>query len=150
MNKIIETIKEIHNKDICMFKVGTFYHIYNKDAEILSYILKYKIKELGENHKECGFPLGALPKVTAKLEDLKINYLTLDRRNNYDVDAKEDYKNLNNYEKYYQKAHRYVNNYKRIEKLSDFLKENIEKECFSELIKRAENVIYEGRKIQSN
>ena len=37
MNKIIETIEEVHNKDICMFKVGNFYHIYNKDAEIFKY-----------------------------------------------------------------------------------------------------------------
>ena len=147
MNKIIETIKEIHNRDICMFKVGTFYHIYNKDAEILSYIFKYKIKEIGENLKECGFPIAALPKVMAKLENLKINYLTLDRRNNYDVDAKEDYKKLNNYEKYYEKAHRYINNNKRIKNLTMFLEENIEKENFKELMKNLEDVVYERRKI---
>lgn len=147
---MIETIKEIHSKDICMFKVGTFYHIYNKDAEILSYIFKYKIKEHGENLKECGFPLAALPKVTAKLENLKINYLTIDRRNNYDVDSKENYKNLNNYEKYYKKAHEYIKYNKRIENISDFLKGNIEKEDFSRLLKRLEDVINERRKIQGN
>ena len=147
MNKIIETIEEVHNKDICMFKVGNFYHIYNKDAEILSYVFKYKIKELGENLKECGFPIVVLPKIMAKLEDLKINYLTLDRRNNYDVDTKEDYKNLNNYEKYYEKAHKYINKNKKIKKISNFLEENIEKEDFSELIKRMEDIINERRKI---
>ena len=147
MNKIIETIEEVHNKDICMFKVGNFYHIYNKDAEILSYVFKYKIKELGENLKECGFPIVVLPKIMAKLEDLKINYLTLDRRNNYDVDTKEDYKNLNNYEKYYEKAHKYINHSKKIKKISNFLEENIEKEDFSELIKRMEDIINERRKI---
>ena len=150
MNKIIETIREIHSKDICMFKVGTFYHVYNEDAEILSYVLGYKIKEIRENLKGCGFPVGALPKVTAKLEDLKINYLTLDRRNNYDVDSKEDYKNLNNYEKYYEKAHKYINYNKRIDNISNFLKENIEKEDFSILMKRLEDVVNERRKIQSN
>lgn len=147
MNKMIETIKEIHNKDICMFKVGTFYHIYNKDAEILSYILGYKIKEIGENLKECGFPVAALPKVMTKLEILKINYLTLDRRNNYDVDTKEDYKNLNNYEKYFEKAHRYINNRKRIKKLTDFLEKNIKEKNFAEIMKKLEDTIYERRKV---
>lgn len=34
MNKMIETIKEIHTKDICLFKIGTFYHAYGRDAFI--------------------------------------------------------------------------------------------------------------------
>ena len=99
MNKMIETINEVNSKYVCMFKIGTFYHAYNRDSYILSYLFKYKIKELGNNHKECGFPIAALPKVMAKLEEKEINYLVLDRRNNYDVDNKEDYKNLNNYDK---------------------------------------------------
>ena len=44
MNKMIETIKEIHTKDICLFKIGTFYHAYGRDAYILSYMFGYKIK----------------------------------------------------------------------------------------------------------
>ena len=90
----------------------------------------------------------ALPKVMAKLENLKINYLTLDRRNNYDVDLREDYKNLNNYKKYYEKAHKYINYTKRIDNISNFLKENIEKEDFLKLMQRLEDVAYEGRKVQ--
>ena len=43
MNKMIETIKEIHTKDICLFKIGTFYHAYGRDAYILSYMFGYKI-----------------------------------------------------------------------------------------------------------
>ena len=30
MNEMIKTIKEIHSKDVCMFKIGTFYHAYGK------------------------------------------------------------------------------------------------------------------------
>jgi len=26
MNEMIKTIKEIHKHDICLFKIGTFYH----------------------------------------------------------------------------------------------------------------------------
>ena len=50
----------------------------------------------------------ALPKVTSKLENSQINYIVIDRRNNYDVDLKEDYKNLNKYDKYYEKANKII------------------------------------------
>ena len=108
MNKMIETIKEIHTKDICLFKIGTFYHAYGRDAYILSYMFGYKIKDLEKKYKECGFPVSAISKVCAKLENNKINYLIIDRRNNYDVDEKEDYKNLNRYAEFYEKANKYV------------------------------------------
>ena len=62
MNKMIETIKEIHTKDICLFKIGTFYHAYGRDAYILSYMFGYKIKDLEKNYKECGFPVSAISK----------------------------------------------------------------------------------------
>ena len=92
MNKMIEEIKTINPKSICLYKDGTFYHVYGRDAVIMSCLFNYSIKEIGENHKECGFPIGALSKVVAKLQNLEINYLLIDRRNNYDVDEKEDYK----------------------------------------------------------
>ena len=38
VNKMIKTIKQIHKEDILMIKVGTFYHVYGKDAYIISYI----------------------------------------------------------------------------------------------------------------
>lgn len=55
MNEMIKTIKEIHSKDICLFKIGTFYHAYGRDAYILSYIFGYKIKDLEKNIKNVVF-----------------------------------------------------------------------------------------------
>ncbi len=147
MNKMINTIKDVHHNYVCMYKVGTFYHVYNKDAYIMSYIFDYKIKEVGNELKECGFPLSALPKVTAKLESRKINYMTIDRRNNYDVDSKENYKNLNNYDKFYEKARKYINKQKRIDNISCFLKENINEEDFLDIVNGMEKVMYERRKV---
>ena len=72
MNEMIKTIKEIHKNDLCMFKIGTFYHCYGRDAYILSYIFVYKMKSLEKNYKECGFPVSAINKIMAKLEILKI------------------------------------------------------------------------------
>ena len=95
MKDIIKTIKEIHKETICLFRVGTFYHCYNRDAYILSYFFHYKIKRLELNEVECGFPVASIGKITAKLENHKINYTIIDRRNNYDEEQFQNYKNLN-------------------------------------------------------
>ena len=144
MNKMINEIKEIHSKDVCLFKVGSFYHAYGRDACVMSYLFDYKVKELGDNHKECGFPIGAVNKVTAKLQNSSINYLLIDRRNNYEVDEKEDYKVNNKYDCIYEKANKYVNCKKRINNIIQFLEENIEKENITKKLARMEEIIYEG------
>ncbi|MBR2785959.1 MAG: hypothetical protein IKD76_00380 [Clostridia bacterium] len=85
MNKMINEIKEIHPDFVCLYKVGTFYHAYGRDAYIMSFLFDYKIKELGDNHKECGFPISTVSRITAKLQNSCVSYLLIDRRNNYDV-----------------------------------------------------------------
>lgn len=144
---MIKTIKEIHSKDICLFKIGTFYHAYGRDAYILSYIFGYKIKDLEKKYKECGFPTTAIAKVCAKLESNKINYLIIDRRNNYEVDEKEDYKNLNRYTEFYEKANKYVNCKKRIDTIAEFLMENIETKNITKVLSEMEEIMYERREI---
>lgn len=134
---------------VCI-RYGTFYHIYNRDCYILSYLFGYKIKELNIKDRECGFPITALNKVMAKLEEKKINYLVLDRRNNYEVDYKEDFKNSNQYDILYKKANRYVNYKKRIDNINEFLNSNIENTEISKIIASMEDIIYERRKVQSN
>ena len=88
MNKMIDTIKDVHQNYVCMYKVGTFYHVYNKDAYIMSYIFDYKIKEVGNELKECVFPLSALPKVTAKLESSKMHRSSCLTKENDELKAK--------------------------------------------------------------
>ena len=56
----------------------------------------------------CGFPIESINKIMAKLENKKINYLIVDRRNNYDVDEFYDNKNLNTYNQTYEKAKQYI------------------------------------------
>jgi len=147
MNEMVKTIKEVHPKTICMFKIGAFYHTYNRDSYILSYLFNYKIKDLGKNHKESGFPETALPKIKSKLEDNKINYLVIDRRNNYDVDEEENYKDLNRYDKYYEKANRFINHKSRIENIVEFLNENINSDDFTKTLGKMEEVMYERREV---
>ena len=147
MNEMIKTIKEIHKNDLCMFKIGTFYHCYGRDAYILSYIFGYKMKSLEKNYKECGFPVSAINKIMAKLEILKINYILIDRRNNYEIDDKIDFKDLNEYETYYEKANIYLNYKSRIDNINSFLLENMNRKDFRKILSQIEEVIYERREV---
>ena len=61
----------------------------------------------------------------AKLEEQKVNYLILDRRNNYDVDNFYDNKNLNAYNKIYDKARKEATYMIRVEKIYEYMKQNM-------------------------
>lgn len=77
------------------------------------------------------------------MQNSSINYLLIDRRNNYEVDEKEDYKVNNKYDCIYEKANKYVNCKKRINNIIQFLEENIEKENITKKLARMEEIIYE-------
>ena len=144
---MIKKIKEIHPVDIQLVKIGTFYHAYGRDAYILSYLFKYNIKWVENDIPTVGFPVGALNSVISKLESSKINYMLLDRRNNYEVDFELRNGNLNQYNEIYEKAKIYVNILKRIQNINEFLVGNIKAENIKEIIKDIEKVIDENRKV---
>ena len=146
----VKTIKKIQVQDVVMIKIGKFVYGYGKDASILSYLFGYKIKkaEIEPTWIECGFPICSINKVMAKLEETKINYILIDRRNNYDVDEKADFRNLNMYEQIYEKASKYVKYKKRIDNITNYLTKNIEKINFINILnKLEEDIANEGRKI---
>ncbi len=145
MKEIIKNIKEIHKETVCFFRVGTFYHCYNKDAYIISFLFNYKLKSLEKNYVECGFPLGAINKNIAKLENNKINYVIIDKRNNYEEEEKQDFGNLNNYNKFYMKANSYINYKNRIDNINSFLMNNIDMDNLKTILTEIENIIYERR-----
>ena len=141
-----KNIKELEPKSVLCFKSGSFYHCYGRDAYILSYMFDYKIKTIKEsNILSSGFPQNALNKVMARLENKKINYLIIEPRDNYNVNYKMDFKNLNRYNEIYLKANKYVKLVVRINNLSDSLKKDIEKEDTIEKIRRMEEIVY-GKK----
>ena len=125
---MIKSIKQIHPKEVMLVKMGDFYHAYGKDSYILSYLMGYKLSTIEENCSTCGFPQKSLPKIQAKLENKKINYIVLDKRNNYDVDERSDNKNLNTYDDEFVKAHKYINLKKRIDNIYVNLLQDINKE----------------------
>lgn len=148
MNKMIQSIEEIHKNDICIFKMGSFYHTYGRDAYILSYLFGYKIKaaDIEKDWKECGFPSCSLSKVMANLEDKKLNYIVMDRRNNYDVDEKMNFGNLNRYTETYEKAKKFINYKARIDNIVEFLVGNIEKQNFLDVLNKVEEVVTNERR----
>lgn len=147
--RIVKTAKEVHKNDIILVKIGKFYQVYGKDAYIISYIFDYKLKKVEEVYM-CGFPQDSYNKVIAKLEEKKINYMILDRRNNYEIDEICDNKNLNTYTTYFEKARKYINLKIRIENINNYLLENIDKQDFKNILNKMEEIINERRKISGN
>ena len=58
----------------------------------MSYLFDYKTKKIEQNYSTCGFPSSSLAKNLAKLEEKKINYVIVDKRNNYEDDEKKEEK----------------------------------------------------------
>lgn len=141
---MVQNVKEIHYKYIVFVKVGNFYYCYGRDSYIISYLFNYKINILNQNIYSCSFPQNALNKVIANLEQKKINYLILDRRNNYEIIEKSDNKNLNKYDKFYEIGKKKKVMQMRVEKIRSYLLENMEDK---ELIERIEKAINERRKV---
>ena len=137
-----KNIKQVHPNYLLCYKVGAFYHSYDKDVYLLSDLFEYKIKRVDANTLASGIPQNAVSKVMAKLEREKINYIMLDTKNNYDIEYKEDYGNLNKYNEKFEKARESVNYKIRVEKISEALLKthNIEK------VRKIENIINEKEK----
>jgi len=146
---IINGVKEIHPENVAIVKIGTFYNVYAKDAYIVSYLFGYKLRDVEKNVKSCGFPEMSLRKVIAGLENKNINYMLLDRRNNYEVDEKfEQDGNLNKYNELYNKAKKHFNVADRIENISQYLYDNMNKKDLPGVLKKIEGVILEQKKAQ--
>lgn len=144
---IVKNVKELYPKYVTIIRVGSFYYCYGKDCYIMSYLMKYKINILKDNIYSCSFPKNAINKVMAILEQEKINYFVLDRRNNYEVEEKSNNGNLNTYDKKYELAKKQISTKMRIERINNYLIQNFQDK---ELINNIEKVINERRKVQSN
>ena len=145
---IVKNIKQIHAKDIVLIRIGKFFYTYGKDAYILSYLFQYKLMNIeGESIYSCAFPAQSFSKVIAHIENKKINYIVVDKRNNYDIEEKSDNKNLNTYEEQFEKAKKYVNLKIRIENISYYLLKHIYDEKTTQKISKMEEIINETRKV---
>ena len=79
--------KERMKRFLTIRKSSLFYDTYDDDAQILSYLLGYKIIK-----GRVGFPENAIHKVINALEENKINYKIIGEQ-----EEVKDFKNLNQY-----------------------------------------------------
>ena len=138
---MIKEIKEVHPEEIILVKMGNFFHVYGKDSYIISYLLGYKIRKIEGNIFTTGFPDKTEAKVKAMLEKNKINYLVVDRRNGYEVDELSNNKNLNKYNIKFKNAKDYIDAKIKIDKIYNYLINNISKNGISEKITEIERII---------
>ena len=144
---MVRTIKKIHKEDIVMIKIGNFYSVYGKDAYILSWIFSYKLRIDKEDMYTTGFPCSSLSRVLGKLQHLKINYVVVDRRDNYSVDDRMDNKELNTYSKHYEMAKEYIKYMKKLENIYLYIKDNVKEQEIQDMLIRWEKEINERRNI---
>ena len=140
---ILNSIKTVHEYAIIIIKTGTFYNVYGQDAYIISYLFGYKLRRQN-NILSTGFPKEVINKVMAKLDYKKIDYLIIDKRNNYEVEEKSINNKLNTYKKIIIDAKAYISAKLRVENINKYLLRNLNDK---KLIEKIEKVINEGRKI---
>lgn len=139
----VKNVKMKHGDDIVLVKTGNFYRCYDKDSYVLSYVMKYQIKQATANNYMCGFPVNSLDKVLDCLQTLNINYRIMDfKREDKTVVEECNFESRNTYDEIYSKAYKYINIKRRIEEMCECLINNIEKEGTLEKVSEIEKSVY--------
>ena len=81
MVEMSKRLKDVHPNFLILYKSGTFYKTFGKDAYIIGAMFDYNVHIVNQNIPTCGFPMSAEKRVRAKLEENKINYKIVDPRN---------------------------------------------------------------------
>ena len=143
LDNTIKVIKELHPETVILIEIGSFYHVYGKDAYILSYLFGYQIKNLENSYNTCGTPKSAINKVLSTLENNKINYMTIIKSQNYEVDQELKFKEKNKYMEVYEKAYKYIAKKNRINAIYNYLIENIDSPNIKAKIQSVEEKLFE-------
>ena len=141
---MLNSIKTVHKEAVIIIRTGTFCNVYGQDAYIISYLFGYKLRRIQKNILSTGFPKEVINKVMSKLDYKKIDYLIIDKRNNYEIEEKSINNNLNTYKKIIIDAKSYISAKIRVENINKYLLKNLNDK---QLIEKIEKVINEGRKI---
>ena len=124
-------LKEKFVNFVVLIKVGNFYHIYDKDAMILNYLLKYKMVD-----NRVGFPVKSLDKVIKNLQKNKINYYI----------SEDDFQEFadNDYQQILEKSILYYELSLETLEIYNFLNSNIESKFIKKTISKIKEIIDEG------
>ena len=101
----------------------------------------YKLRR--DKYVSCGFPLSALNKVKVELEKEKVDYIVVDKRNEYEVICREEVKKENKYEEIFAIGKTKELIKRKAEKINKYIIENITNEWVVKKIKKLEEVLYE-------
>ena len=101
----------------------------------------YKLRR--DKYVSCGFPLSALNKVKVELEKENVDYIVVDKRNEYEVICKEEFKKENKYEEILAIGKTKELIKRKAEKINKYIIENITNEWVVKKIKKLEEVLYE-------
>lgn len=91
--------KKKQNKDaIILFKSGIFYLALNKDATFLSNAFGFKLTNLNNEIKKCGFPCSSLDKYLKLFNayNLSVSIIDTERNTNYTIKDFEINRNIQN------------------------------------------------------
>lgn len=67
--------------------------------------------------------------------------MVIDRRDNYSINEKIEFRNLNSYNEQYERAKIYVKNSKRIEVIYKYLLKNANDENLKNILKELESIV---------
>ena len=90
--------KEKYREYVVLIKSGIFYEVYNNDVGIIYSLFHYKIRNIGNNFN-IGFPINGISNVCNILDYKKINYIVLEKEDEYKIVLKKKF-NKNNYNEY--------------------------------------------------
>jgi len=134
-------LKELYNKYkfdykdyILLIKSGNFYICLNNDAIVMNNIFNYKIKE-STNFIKVGFPINSELKVRSYLDNIKVNYVIIDK----EIIDKRKFQD-NKYSEYNTK-HNYKVYLNRIKRINDMLKANLSNNNISSILDELEEVL---------
>lgn len=122
---------------VLFIKAGNFYEVIENDALIINSIFGYKVKKFSGTFK-CGFPVKKLSDILCVLNDKKINYLVVDSQ----IVTSEDFGDNNTYKDFDFDVNKVLLNLMRIDKINNYLNDNLLTNGFSERLLEIESVLW--------
>ncbi len=121
--------KEKYPNSVVLIKSGSFYRTYDNDAIIFSYLCCYKVIK-----NVLGFPIRSLSKVLKELKREEVNFVV-------DNDVHFSFENDDNYLTLLNQSFEVYKLSVRIEKIYDYLNENIEGKFIKKVIDEIGEII---------
>lgn len=137
---MVKTIKKVYPNSIVMVKIGNFYYVYDKDSFIFSYLFDYKIKD-SEGYPSCAFPLTSFDKITSILKKTKLNYVALNKANDFEELEKQLENSEETYIQIYKDSEKVITRSMRIQNIYDILMAEIETDAINDILFKIEQII---------